>query len=245
MNERHLKLTVAVAGSALLTVGAVMAIFLIGVRHVPDFPTLAEQPDPPLTGRLAYLTWTPEDDEASFGGPCLYVQDLGGERHTISCGDGSESGAATWRPDASIAWIGWDDAGHLLVAEHATTIDTPSEIVTIDVDTGDVLARDEVSAPRPPPDHSVSDDGARVSTVWRSDGWAEVWVSRPGERDRVLYRVRGPDGYSFWSAQWSPDGDFVLVSDSEQRTIAIAADGPPAPRVVLRNADMIAWYQPT
>jgi hypothetical protein len=41
-----------------------VAVFALGVRHVPDYPTLAEQPDPPLTGTIAWSGWT--DDQ----GPC-------------------------------------------------------------------------------------------------------------------------------------------------------------------------------
>jgi hypothetical protein len=58
------RLVVAVAGLVVLAGVAVVAVFALGVRHVPDYPTLAEQPDPPLTGTIAWSGWT--DDQ----GPC-------------------------------------------------------------------------------------------------------------------------------------------------------------------------------
>lgn len=248
MRDRHTKLLVAIGGSLLLAVGAIVVIFAVGVRHVPDYPTIAEQPDPPVEGRLAYSTWDVPADVAPYsGGPCLFVQDIGGSLHTISCGEQSlvEGSPGLTAFEQFPQWFGWDDDGHLLVAEYISGPSTRVELVTIDVDTGEELSRDEIDPSTQPPDRSQREDGARVGTTWGDDGWAEVWMREPGLPQRQVLRDRGPDGYAFFNAQWSPRGDFVLVQDNERRTIVIAAEGDPVPRVLLSDAESVAWYQPT
>ncbi len=56
-----------------------------------------------------------------------------------------------------------------------------------------------------------------------------------------------PSNYRFIDPQWSPDGQFVLASDSEGRLLVLDAEGEVAPRVLVETGEegrdvAAAWY---
>jgi hypothetical protein len=228
------RLVVAVAGLVVLAGVAVVAVFALGVRHVPDYPTLAEQPDPPLTGTIAWSGWT--DDQ----GPCTWLAELGSEPRQLWCGEEPDA------PFGYAAWQGFDESGNLIVASYRVGPDTEeSTLFTVDPDTLEVIAERPIDASERPPDLTVRDDGAEaVVRHGDDDGSWEVQVVQDGTTRTVL-SASGPDDYSMWGAQWSPDGRTIVVFDSARRAIAVAADGEPNPRVIATNADRLAWYQPS
>ena len=70
--ERRAILSIVAAVSVLVVVTAI--IFVFGVIPLPDFPSLAEQPDPSIPGTVAYLAF---DNE--FGNePCLVTMPASG-----------------------------------------------------------------------------------------------------------------------------------------------------------------------
>jgi hypothetical protein len=230
------RMTVLVIGGALLAIAAITGILLIGVRSVPDFPTLAERPDPTIEGRFAVMTW-PDPDGGVPMGPCLEIIEADGAVRPFACADGGGTPEFEWP-----AWFGWDEDGHLLLATFSP--DRVITVKTVDVDSGETLSERTVPSDTQPPDTRTREDGAIVGTEQHDDGTAVVWIDEPGLERRTLLRVRGPDGYSFYSAAWSDQGDHVIVNDSEQRAIVMSVTGDPEPTVVSEDVEQIAWYQP-
>jgi len=222
--RRSPRIVVAVVAAAALVVVAVAVVFLIGVRDVPDYPSIAEQTQPPLDGRLAIQRGVEQPRTT-----CVDIMEAATGAISVSC-----------LPIEDAMWLGWDADGHLLVA----SFDSAGPVLrTIDVDSGKTLKEEALPKETQPPDNSKRADGSRVFTEWHEDGRAEVWVDPPDAAASLLFSARGPDGYSFWSASWSPQGDHVLVSDSEQRVIIIAAEGDASPRTI-DDTQQVAWYQP-
>lgn len=48
--------------------------------------------------------------------------------------------------------------------------------------------------------------------------------------------------------QWSPDGDWILITDSMTQMLVVGADGEPSPRVLVDTTEDLwgdaAWYIP-
>jgi hypothetical protein len=235
------RLVVAVIGSAVLAVVAVAVVFGIGLRRAPDYPTLTDEPEPVVSGWIAYLDWEEPQVSGRFG-PCVMVQEIGGPPEERWCEE-SGSDTAVAQPEMP-SWIGADEDGHLLLAIYRGE---SIEVVTMDALTGDIVSTTTLPADTRPPDTSRRADGARLGTTYHDDGWAELWVREANGSVRTILRDRGPDGYSFWSPRWSTRGDFVLVGDSEQRTIVVRAEGDPVPRVLTdgpaQTGDLV-WFQP-
>jgi hypothetical protein len=235
------RLVVAVIGAAVLAVLALVVVFAIGIRHVPDYPTLVEEPEPAVAGWIAYVDWETPPASGTFG-PCVMVQEILGPPQERWCQEGNPDQAM---PEAGIpSWLGADEGGHLLLAFYGGD---DIRLLTMDVVTGEILGTTSLPVDTRPPDTSRRADGARLGTTYHDDGWAEVWIREPDGTVRTLLRDRGPDGYSFWNPRWSTRGDFVLVGDSEQRTIVVRAEGDPVPRVLSEGpapAGDLIWFQP-
>lgn len=232
-DERHRRLTIAIVGCAVLAVLAVTLLLLIGIRHAPDLPTVREQPEPPIAGRLALQVWNEEE------GMCIDVEELDtGQRRHVSC-EGIPVGP--FDKASGINWFDWNDDGQLLLASYDGS---GILLVTFDVDTNTVVKEETLPADTRPPDTRERADGSTLTTRSSNDGRAAVYVNSPGGDRRTLYEVRGPDGYSFWSAQWSTRGDHAVVRDSKGRWIVLRINGDPVPRILTDNADQLAWYEP-
>lgn len=227
------RVVAAVVGLVVLAGLAVIAVFALGVRHVPDYPTLAEQPEPALSGTIAYSGWTDED------GPCTWLAELGSPPRQLWCGEDPSA------PFGYASWVGFDADGNLLVASYKPGTGTEGpELFVVDPNTLEVVSERPVDPSEQAPDLSVRADGARA-VVRQGDGegsW-ELQVVTDGTARTVL-TAYGPDDYSMWGAQWSPDGRSIVVFDSERRAIAVAAEGEANPRVIATDADQLAWYQP-
>lgn len=201
----------ALGAAGLLVAAVTVVVVLFGVTAYPDVPRLAEQPEPAVSGQLAYLRYDRE--------PCLHVVDGRGADREVRCGSDVEGGGLTW-----------EDDHHLLV--HRYRFD--DEVLTIDVRTGEVTSvrpATRADEPRPLPDGLVERaDGTRVSTTARGTT-ATVELRDPHGRTRTVLELEGPTGYRLDDARWTADGRWIVVRDSAERVLVLAADGDPAPRV--------------
>jgi hypothetical protein len=230
------RLLIALGGSAVLALAALVVVLAIGIRYVPGYPSVEERPEPLLTGRIAYIRWN------DAGGACVHGRAASGGPDTVLwCAGGAGGYVDKAGTDVYPEWIDWDADGRLLVYGYG-----PNGLrrLTIEVTTGQIVTQDDLSTSVSRPDLTTRADGAVVGTTWHDDGTAEVMVRVPDGRTTTLFRDRGPDGYTIWNAQWSPHGDFVLAFDNERRVLVISATGEPRPRVLVRDADQVVWYQP-
>ena len=67
---------------------------------------------------------------------------------------------------------------------------------------------------------------------------------------RVIATLDGPDSYQLGSPQWSPDGRWILVSDTEGRLLILSEDGaqiralvPPDPGRRWIEEPLLTWHQ--
>ena len=222
---------VAASGVA-IAVGAFVWAF--GVAPLPDYPSLAARPDPSIPGRIAFLRWGAQP-------PCLYVVPAaGGEPQRVRCADG-QGDDADWFGGP----VGWTREGFVVVQAFGPS--GPRAIV-LDPETGRTLERIRVEEPlfarTLPPDGSVRADGARL-LVRRSDGTATVGIAPPDGRPIEVTRVSGPPGFAFGEALWSPDGDWILVRDSNQNLLVLPARVDARPRLLAaRVSGPLAWHIP-
>ena len=224
--------TLALVAIVAVVAAAVLAVFALGVRHVPNFPTVTERPDPGLRGRLVYSTYT---DPA---GRCIWVQNLGAAPRQFMC-DQSNSGY-----DGYVAWYGFDADGRLVTARSAGLEGSSFTITTYDAETFVVISTRPGTANERPPDRQVRADGARVDVAsGRRQGSWHIEVTESGVTRRVA-SINGPDDYELWNAEWSTDGTWIVVTDSERRFIVVPVSGLAEPRVLLRDVDQLDWYQP-
>ena len=94
--------------------------------------------------------------------------------------------------------------------------------------------------------YGTSTDGSTLLTR-TSEGQATLWVEEATGTRRTILEAEGPKDYSFNSASWSPDEEWILLQDSEGRLIIVAAEGDPNPRVVAESSNgwmTASWFMP-
>src|SRR5665811_910509 len=171
---------------------------------------------------------------------------------TIPAGGGpaTEVGCSWEMGGEGLAWT----ADGLLVTLDFTG--SPAQYVLIDPASGEIVDRIDTALNGPEPlfkrPNATRLDGAVVTvgamyTADRSNNGAVIWVSRQGAKAMVLLKVDGPRDYRFETAIWSPDGNWILVSDSLDRLLIVRADGDPTPRILVEDVqpwNRSAWYLP-
>jgi hypothetical protein len=221
----------AAAGVA-LAVGAFVWGF--GVAPLPDYPSLAAHPDPSIPGRVAFLTWW-------AGPPCLYVVPAaGGEARRLRCTD-DEGDDPDWFGEP----LGWTTTGFIVVHAFGPS---GTRAIVMDSETGRTLERIPIQEPpfarTPPSDGSVREDGARL-LVRRSGRTATLGIAPVDGRPVEVTRVSGPPGFAFGEARWSPDGEWILVRDSNQNLLVLPARENVRPRrLAERVSGPVAWHVP-
>jgi hypothetical protein len=190
---------------AVLLVGLTLAgILLLGRLSYPDFPSVAEQPDPEVPGIVAFIRW---DD----GESCLHVVDAGaGQARRLRC-DEFLSGPLTWSED-----------GLVQVTTHEGP--QPGRILAVDPSTGRTVRTDDLGREPQRPVADVDGDGRRLRTE-SERGLVRLLVEGADGPVREVVRVEGPRDYHWWAPQWSPDGRYALVADSAQRLLVVEFDG--------------------
>ena len=68
-------------------------------------------------------------------------------------------------------------------------------------------------------------DGTRVYAAAVAEDITHLGIRRPGSPKRSIVSFDGPRGYMFGSPQWSPDGEWILVSDTEGRLLILDEEG--------------------
>lgn len=215
------KRVIVVAGAAAVVVTVLAVILLVGYVPLPDFPQLADDPDPSIPGMVAFL------HDAGEARCIALVPAAGGPATDVVC-----------RADLEVTELAWTDEGLLAFTTYASQ---GPQVVLIDPQTGSELDRMRW---REPEDGAIwsaqraqRDDGARLLYEQRLGGEAAVRIRQPDGAIREVFQVRGPADYAIASAQWSPDGAWILVTDSRGRLIVVAAEGEPAPRILLTESE--------
>jgi hypothetical protein len=221
-------------GAALVVALVSAAIWIAGIAPLPDFESLEARPDPSIPGQVAFVRWG--------SGPCVFVVPAsGGATRRVLCSseDGDEPGEAAWLGGP----ITWTTEGSIAVQAYAPE---GNQVVVVDPRSGRVIERIVSAEPlvaQPEPDARRA-DGARL-LVNRSGRAATLGIAPPAASPVEVARVPGPPGYAFWGAIWSPDGEWILVRDSNENLLVVAAREGARPRLLAeRVSGEFAWHIP-
>ena len=120
--------------------------------------------------------------------------------------------------------------------------------LVLDPSDGRVLERIKVrepALPRPPTEPGGDGPGGARLVVRSSDGQATLGIAPPGGSPREVARVSGPPGYAFWEPTWSPDGEWILVRDSNRNLLVVRAREEGGLRLLVeRVSGPFAWHVP-
>lgn len=217
--------TVAIVAAAAVGITIVVVVVTVGLIPLPDIPSLAEQPDPPVPARIAFLQGGDGREEPR----CLWIVD-GSDTREVTCLDGY----------AQV--VGWTDDGRVEV----TRLDRgPATVLEVDPTSGEIVQRRrrDDEAPMPPwPSPRERADGTLLETAGSDGHVALVAAPRTG-RSRVLLALDGPRDYRLDNPTWSPDGEWAAVVDSAGRLIVLRVTGDPQPRIVADDVTGYAWQQ--
>ena len=225
---------VSIVGAGLVVLLVMVIILVFGVIPLPDFPSLADQPDPSIPGTVAYVGFD--------GGPCLFtVPASGGETREVWCGREYVE-FPMWSSDGLLVLNDWTVEPTYLV------IDPVSGTEVDRLPIGDQGA-DAEPIPYPLDKRRERADGAIVLVEGRGNGEAEVVVRLSDGSERMILSVTdAPSDYYFHESQWSPDGEWVLITDNAGRLLIVGANGTPDARVLVDDLQdwgaQAAWYIP-
>ena len=203
-------------------------------KSPPEFPTVADQPLPGLTGTIAYAVPGEGSDRATG---CVYVIAAEtGRRRPVGCPrDGTAPSAITgivWTPDGDLEVYG------------PTGYEDPT---LIRVGAGRAARGSTPEAQRT---RGIRRDGTWVEVGDRTEEGAELMLIGPDDERRYIATMDAPPGYQFGEPQWSPDGRWILVGDSIGRLLVLDADGnnirelvPTGPRGRWLGEPFLTWHQ--
>lgn len=166
-----------------LAVVVVLALLVLQLgRKDPSPPSLRDNPNPAIAGRLVYIG----NDN------CIWVAEASGTaRERVTC---------TNFPD----WVSWVDADTIGFASFAEPGRT--RWMEIDLETGESHDRGVITA-LPPDPGPARPDGVAVNidygdgTVYRVEGAEQT----------VLYAADYPEGHAPRALFWSPDGKWLML----------------------------------
>ncbi|NNC39189.1 MAG: hypothetical protein HKN95_00745 [Acidimicrobiia bacterium] len=227
------KVLISVVASVVV-IGLVVGLVLtFAIIPLPDFPSLADDPDPSIPGTVAFARW---DD----GDLCVWtVPASGGEASEVLCDNNIGFGEIS---------PGWTPDGLLVVEQFG-----PNREVfrVVDPETGETIDRisfEETGAYDGPVgrDFVATQDGLSVY-VNGDRGEPQLILEVPSGSERIVLEVEGPADYRFDWARLSPDGEWILVQDSEGRVLIVSPDGDPNARILTDDVDSwmaASWYIP-
>ena len=229
---------VAVAAAALVTVAVTALVVAFGVRRLPELPAVTDPP--PLTppGTIAYVS---AQDGAE---QCVHVLPAaGGQDLVVHCSGESD---LDW-----IHEIAWTPGGDLAISGSGRFGD--SAVVVVDIRGGKargsrIVQRPGGSVPLQAESRRTRADGAEL-VVDSQDGTARVAVRRDGDVGPDILALAGPRDYHFADAQWSPDGEWIVVADGDGRLLLAPAAGGDARLLQTTTAGAgyagnVAWFIP-
>ena len=215
--RRRRRWTAALVGAvlvALLSVVIVVSIVVGGPDYskpVPEFPSVAAQPNAALHGTVAYVVVT-KDVTAKTMSECARVS-------LVSSGADKDVLCWSFDPSAPVT-IAWIDSSHLLVTLFTTPPQAheldPKWAKTIDVNSGSAqdVPASELGKGAIPPSGPTRNAAGETVTATGKDGNLTLAVRGPSG-PQILLTIR--DSNPGWSIQsgpaWSPDGEWILWSD--------------------------------
>lgn len=225
---------VSIVGAVLVLMLVTVIILVFGIIPLPEFASLADQPDPSIPGTVAYVG---VDEDSCL----LTVPASGGEPHEVWCGREFVEFPA-WSPEGLLVLTDWSAEPTYLLIDPVTG----TEVDRVPV--GDPGAEGE-PPPRRLDERRERADGAVVRTDGRSNGEAAVVVRFLDGSEQTIVSVKDTAAdYYFYEAQWSPDGEWVLVTDNAGRLLIVGADGTPGARVLIEGLQdwgaQATWYIP-
>lgn len=245
MTSRRRAVTAWLAATSVLIVVAIM--ILVGVADpAPRYPSLSDDPDDSIPGTVAYVT---SDNES-----CLRtVLASGSDPQELGCDDQMLQSLA-WAADGAILVIRFGDENRELVRLDA---ETGEEIEAVSFAS---LSKTERRETREALGHRARmerGDGASVRVRHGYEGSGEYEDSEEsesvvvrhsdGKKQTILTAEGTGSRYGFETAQWSPDGEWVLVADSVGRLLIVAVEGASEARVLVDEGSGHlggAWYIP-
>ncbi len=207
-------------------------------KKPPEYRPVAAHPRLKTDGVIAWIERPPEAS-ADPGPGCVWVVDASGASRArrLGCsGDGAV-------PDR-ISGLSWSKSATLRV--HDPMIWPPVQF-RVGGKPGGIASLEQLERME-----GVRNDGTRVhvSEVVAEEVARLSVTPRGVRRERPLVTVDGPDTYWFGDPQWSPDGRWVLVSDSEGRLLIVDEHGkdirqllPPNRRRETVSAPFLTWHQ--
>lgn len=223
------RLVLAIVASivaALVVVGIAVVVSLSrdAAWQAPEFPSLADDPDPTITGTVAYLDDATGcvDVVAAGGGPSTEVFCIPDEPVERSQQLGKPLGP-------QLVWL---EDGRLEVTMFRMT-DPPGPLFdpgrqwVVDVRTGEVEQVPDAEAPGAANRRTHPTTNERGETVLLDRGPRSVEVSlRTDGGTRTLLAVDGiPEG-AYWvsAAFWAPSGDWIAVDDGRILVVVPGAE---------------------
>ncbi len=222
------------SGAAIVVI-AVGVMSLLQVDAPPSYPSLSAEPDSSIPGTVAYI------HHATGQGECLYtVAASGGEPRRVTCKDGRVKGLA-WVSDGRILLRWKVDGQHLYVQVDADTGKEVSSVPAADLSKADRRRTNDVL------DSWYGKKKRADGAVLRMPNYRVIVRFPEGEKQTILKLDDDVSStYSFFDMQWAPDGEWVLLSDSEGRLLIVAADGDPSARILAGKGSgyTAAWHIP-
>jgi hypothetical protein len=224
--------------AAALLIGPLLVLGVVAVEEfitsqdwkpVPDLPHVGDDPALDVDGVIAYVARTGQDQRGEGGG-CIFVADAGGGTPLRQLGCAGERGVPR-----SIGSIAWTEQGDLRVDPQPFT----SPPVILPVGAGPAIAGEIPQAERTRGLHS---DGTQID-VGDIDERAMIAVYPSKGLPQPIVTLDGPDRYQFNRPQWSPDGEWILFSDTEGRLLIADADGNQLRELLPADAGR-QWLEP-
>jgi len=223
----------------LVAVAATVAVVALVVdrfqanRPIPEFPSLADAPDPSLAGTVAYY-----DTEAG----CVRFVDASGaaseDAYCFEAADGDNGPQLAFRPDGrlEVTMYSWPQGGELAAKWQRLVDVTSGEVEEVPVaDVPDQPTPSPVPAPGP---------GGQTVTYESENGTITVEVTSDAGT-RTLLSATGPEGSYQVSPGgqpvWSPGGDWIMLDDG--RLLLITTADPSQTRVLVDAVGGLGNYR--
>jgi hypothetical protein len=212
---------------AVVVLGLVVALQL--AASDPEFPVLADHPDPGLQGTVAYY---------SGSGACVRLVAAAGEpSRDVLClpvQQGKTRGfygpLLAWLPDGRLQVTAFFQAEDLSFS--------PGWQKIVDVNTGEVEEVPAAEVPAAPPEitePAAGPDGRQIAVTSDGGGRVEIVLSDTGG-SRTLLSTKGDMDYCIdASPTWSPDGHWIVVEDCHGRILLITVGEPAVTRLLTAD----------